>query len=123
LTFDRMALSVAEILRTQHGIDPPPSPVLSLDFLAQCLAIGSIRSKVSKEAADSLPMIIEPGTVSFLTRELLDEAQSIRKGMDGMPERVISRKVRDHLDAARQRMGPKSARGVETFYDQLATDI
>ena len=123
LTFDRMALSVAETLRTQHGIDPPPSPILSLDFLAQCLAIGSIRSKVSKEAAHSLPMMIEPRTASFLTPELLDEARSIRKTMEGMPERVISRRVRDYLDAARQRMGPMAIRGVETFYDQLATDI
>jgi hypothetical protein len=123
LTFDRMALSVAETLRTQHGITPPPSPVLSLDFLAQCLALGSIRSRVSKEAADSLPMMIEPRTVSFLTKELMDEAQAIRKEMDGTPERVISRRVRDHLDAARQRMGPMSARGVDAFYDQLATGL
>jgi hypothetical protein len=87
------------------------------------LALGSIRSRVSKEAADSLPMMIEPRTVSFLTKELMDEAQAIRKEMDGTPERVISRRVRDHLDAARQRMGPMSARGVDAFYDQLATGL
>jgi hypothetical protein len=123
LTFDRMALSVAETLRTQYSIDPPPSPVLSLDFLAQCLTLGSIRSKVSKEAAESLPLMVEPRTVSFLTRELLDQAQSIRKELAGMPEHVISRRVRDHLDAARQRMGPMSARGVDKFYDQLETEF
>jgi hypothetical protein len=123
LTFDRMALSVAEALRTQYNIDPPLSPVLSLDFLAQCLTLGSIRSKVSKEAADSLPMMIEPRTISFLTKDLLDQAQAIRKELDGMPEHIISRRVRDHLDAARRRMGPMSARGVDTFYDQLATEL
>jgi hypothetical protein len=68
-------------------------------------------------------MMIEPRAISFLTRELLDEAQAIRKTMEGMPERIISRRVRDYLDAARQRMGPMSARGVDTFYDQLATDL
>jgi hypothetical protein len=61
--------------------------------------------------------------LSFLTKDLLDQAQSIRKELDGMPEHIISRRVRDHLDAARQRMGPMSARGVDTFYDQLATEF
>lgn len=123
LTFDRMALTVAETLRTKYGIEPPASPILSLDFLAQCLALGSIRSKVPKEAAQVLPMMIEPRMVSFLTKELLDEAQRIRKEMEGTPEHVISRKVRDFLDAARQRMGPMSIRGVEAFYDQIVSEI
>jgi hypothetical protein len=123
LTFDRMALTVAEALSTQYGIKAPPSPILSLDFLAQCLSLSSIRSKVSKDAVQSLPMMIEPRTVSFLTKELLDAAQSVRQEMEGVPEHVVSRRVRDFLDAARQRMGPLSAHGVESFYDQLGTDL
>lgn len=122
LTFDRLALSVAEKLRSRHGIVPPASPVLSIDFLAQCLAVGSIRSKISKDAADSLPMMIEPGTVSFLTKDLLEEARAIRESMSGVPEHVISRRVRDYLDAARQRMGPMAMRGVDAFYEQLRSD-
>ena len=117
LTFDRLALSVSEKLRSKHGIAPPASPVLSIDFLAQCLAIGSIRSKISKDAADSLPMMIEPGAVSFLTKDLLEEARVIRESMNGVPEHVIDRRVRDHLDIARQRMGPMATRGIDTFYD------
>jgi hypothetical protein len=123
LTFDRLALTVADTLRTKFGITPPASPILSLDFLAQCLALGSIRSKIPKGAAQSLPMMIEPRTVSFLTKDLLDEAQIIRKEMEGTPEHVISRRVRDYLDEARQRMGPMATRGVETFYDELPTEF
>jgi hypothetical protein len=67
--------------------------------------------------------MIEPRTVSFLSKELLDAAQAIRKEMEGTPEHVISRRVRDYLDAARQRMGPMATRGVETFYDQLSTEV
>jgi hypothetical protein len=122
LTFDRQALTVAEALRSRFGIDPPSSPVLSLDFLAQCLSLGSIRSKVPKEAAEALPMMIEPRIVSFLTKELLEEAQAIRRAMEGTAEHVIARRVRDHLDAARQRMGPLATRGVEAFYDELETE-
>jgi hypothetical protein len=123
LTFDRQALSVAEALRNKYGITPPSSPVLSLDFLAQCLSLGSIRSKVPKEAAQALPMMIEPRIVSFLTKELLEEAQSIRRAMEGTAEHVIARRVRDHLDAARQRMGPLATRGVEAFHDEFATEL
>lgn len=123
LTFDRLALSVPGTLKSKYNIPAPPSPVLSIDFLAQCLALGSMRPKVSKQDAQLVPLMIEPRIVQFLTKELLDEAQAIRKQMEGTPERVISRKVRDYLDAARQRMGPIAARGVETFYDALATEI
>jgi hypothetical protein len=123
LTFDRMALTVGDTLRSQYGISPPASPILSLDFLAQCLALGSLRAKVPKEAVQALPMMIEPRMISFLTKELIDEAQSIRNEMEGMPEHVISRRVRDFLDLARQRMGPMSTRGVETFYDQLTAEL
>jgi hypothetical protein len=123
LTFDRLAFTVADTLRTRYGITPPPSPIISLDFLAQSLTMGSIRPKLSKESARSLPLMIEPRTVSFLTKELLDEAKAIRKEMEGTPEHIIARRVRDHLDAARQRMGPMAVRGVETFYDELEKDL
>lgn len=119
LTFDKLALRVGELLRAKHGIKPPASPILSLDFLSQCLAIGPIRAKLSKKAAQSIPIMMEPRAVSFLTKDLLDEAQKIRKEMEGRSEYVIARRVRDHLDSARQRMGFLAQKGVDTFYDEL----
>jgi hypothetical protein len=56
LTFDRMALGVAETLRSEYDIDPPASPILSLDFLAQCLTLGSLRSRLPKQAVQLLPI-------------------------------------------------------------------
>jgi hypothetical protein len=119
LTFDRAALKIGDRLRSQYELPAPLSPVLSLDFLAQCLSFGSIRAKVSKEAIQSMPILIEPRTVSFLTPELLSEAATMRETMTGMSERVISRRVRDHLDEARRRMGPMAQRGVESYFDEL----
>ena len=123
LTFDRLASKVADRLRSEYGIRPPQSPILSMDFLAQCLSVGSIRPKVSKVASKALPLMIEPRNVSFLTKELIEEAKTIRKQMEGTPEHVIARNVRDHLDKARQQMGPIAARGVDTFYDELAKEF
>lgn len=118
LTLDHAALGVGEQLKRQ-GISPPDSPVLSLDFLSQYLTLGPVRSRVAKSALRSLPVLLEPRLVRFLTPDLLDEASRIRKEMKDVPERVTRRRIRDHLDEARRRMGPLAQRGVETFFDEI----
>lgn len=120
LTFDRAALRIADRIQANFGINPPPdSPVLSLDFLAQYLTLGPIRPKVSKIAARNVPIVIEPGLARFLTPELLKEASNIREEMKDLPERVIRRRIRDHLDAARGQMGPMSDRGADLFFEEI----
>jgi hypothetical protein len=121
LTFDKSALGIASVLKREFGINPPDSPVLSLDFLAQYLTLGPIRPKVQKNSIRDLPVILEPGLVRFLNPELLAEASHIREETKTLPERVTRRRIRDHLDAARRRMGPLSERGSETFFDQIRT--
>lgn len=118
LTFDSFALKVGEALRAV-GIQPPSSPVLSIDFLSQYLSLGPVRGKMSKQAIQELPLAIEPRLVAFLTPELLDQAKKVRQSLSGLPERVIARKVRDHLDAERRRMGPLAERGTNTVFDEI----
>jgi hypothetical protein len=43
----------------------------------------------------------------------------VRQSLSGLPERVIARKVRDHLDAERRRMGPLAERGTNTVFDEI----
>src|ERR1035437_7086647 len=118
LTFDSFAPRVAEALR-EHGIQPPSSPLLSIDFLSQYLSLGPVRGKVSKEEIQRLPLAIEPRLVAFLTPELLEQARQIRVSLAGLPERVISRRVRDHLDAERRKKGPLAERGTSTIFDEI----
>ena len=117
LTFDHAALGIGEQLR-RYGIDPPDSPVLSL-ISSPNISPLAVRPRVSKTALRSLPVLLEPRLVRFLTPQLLEEASRIREEMKDLPERVTRRRIRDHLDEARRRMGPIAERGLEAFFDEI----
>ena len=118
LTFDSFAFRIEEKLR-QQGFVPPNSPVLSIDFLSQYLSLGPVRGKVPKQEIQQLPLAVRPRLVAFLTPELLDEAKQFRLSLVGLPERVIARRVRDHLDTQRRKRGPLSQRGTDTVFDEI----
>jgi hypothetical protein len=120
LTLDRTALSVAKQLRRQFSLEPPDSPILSIDFLALYLTLGPMRSRVSKDSLRNLPVVLEPRLVRFLTPELLDEAAKVRSGLSTMPERLVRRQVRDFLDQKRKTEGRYAKRGMEAVFDELA---
>ncbi|MBZ5641489.1 MAG: hypothetical protein LAO19_01905 [Acidobacteriia bacterium] len=117
LTLDRKAFAIGDVAKQQYGIQVPDSPVLSLDFLAQYLTIGPARSRLPKDSIRGLHVFLEPRLVSFLTRDLIGEATSIRTEMQDKPEWVIRRRIRDHLDGARRRMGPLAAQSLDAFFE------
>ena len=119
LTLDRQALSIPRLLKQDFGIDAPLAPVMSLDFLGQYLTFGPARSRVPKASARQLTVTLEPRLVSFLTRDLIKEATAIRGEMKDLPENVIRRRVRDHLDEARRKMGPMAMRGAAAVLDEI----
>ena len=119
LTLDRLAFTLGEVLKRDFGIPPFDSPVLSVDFLAQYLAFGPMRGRLSKEALRTLPVAIEPRLIRFLSRDLLDEAAKVRAEMNSLPEAVIRRRVRDTLDNHRRRRGPLAEKGVESVLDEI----
>lgn len=121
LTLDRSAFIIADLLSKDFGITAPDSPAMSIDFLSQYLTLGPIRVRVNKDSARTLPIVFEPHLVRFLTPDLLKEADGIRTEMKDLPERVIRRRVRDHMDEARRRIGPMAKRGVDAFFEEIET--
>ena len=87
------ALAIPDIVRRDFGISLPDPPVLSLDFLAQYLTLGSVRFRVPKASVRSLPLVLEPRLMRFLTPELIRESSRIREEMKDVPENVIRRRV------------------------------
>jgi hypothetical protein len=59
-----------------------------------------------------MPVAIDLGLGDFLPKELLELANKVRAESQGLPERVICRRVRDALDAAKWRKGPIAAGGI-----------
>jgi hypothetical protein len=120
LTLDKAAQGIGDLLKREFNVKcPPDSPIMSIDFLSQYLTFGPGRSRISKASLRSLPVVMEPHFVRFLTPDLLEEANRIRAEMKTVPERVIRRRIRDYLDNARSRLGPLAQRGVETIFDEI----
>lgn len=119
LTVDRQAFDLKNKLRPLMKEPPPDSPVMSADFLVNYLAFGPARRRVTKLKEAHLPLLMACGGTSVLTRSLIDEAERIRTAMKDMPERVIRRNVRDHLDRAKTRIGPISDLGLEDLDDEV----
>jgi hypothetical protein len=93
------------------------SPVISADFLVNYLAFGPVRRNITKSKESNLPLLMVLGSATALTSELISEADKIRQDMKEMPERLIRRKVRDHLDMARARIGPIANMGMDVAED------
>ena len=119
LTVDTQAFDLKPKLRTAMVAEPPDSPVLSADFMVNYLAFGPIRRKVGKAKEAHLPLMMELGTARYLTPELLTEAETLREELKDLPDRVVRRRVRDHLDRARRSLGPIAKAGVGELDDEL----
>lgn len=63
--------------------------------------------------------MMELGTARYLTPELLAEAENLREELKDLPDRVVRRRVRDHLDRARRRLGPIANAGVGDIADDF----
>ena len=118
LTLDRSAAVLRDGIKHSLSQNAPDSPVISLDFLAQYLTFGPARARVAKHAG-TLPVFFIPRLVGALTRELIEEASLVRAEMKNLPERVIRRRVRDHLDQQRRKSGPLTSRGLGASIDAL----
>jgi hypothetical protein len=118
LTVDREAFDLKPRLRAAMEGEPPNSPVLSADFMVNYLAFGPVRRKVGKAKESHLPLMMELSTARYLTPDLLTEAESLREELKDLPDRVVRRRVRDHLDRARRRLGPIAKAGVGELGDE-----
>lgn len=112
LTVDRQTYDLKNKLRQFMRSAPPDSPVMSADFLVNYLAFGPLRRKVNKTTESQLPLLMIWGSLGQLSPELMAEAESLRSQLSDLPERIIRRRVRDHLDRARAALGPISNQGM-----------
>jgi hypothetical protein len=119
LTVDRQAFDLKNRLRTYMSDSPPDSPVMSADFLVNYLAFGPMRKRVSKTKESNLPLLMVIGGATQLTPELIAEAENLRSKLKDLPERVVRRQIRDHLDKARSRIGPIANLGMDEVDDAL----
>ena len=119
LTVDRKAFDLKNRLRSLMSSPPPDSPVMSADFLVNYLVFGPIRRRVTKSKEAHLPLLMVLGNASQLTPDLITEAENLRLQLKDLPERVIRRQVRDHLDRARSRIGPIANLGMDEVDEAL----
>jgi hypothetical protein len=122
LTLDQTAIGLEPELRTALGEEPPHSPVLSADFLVNYLAFGPVRRHLGKATESSLPVVMQPSMVRYLTPEFLAEAEKVREGVQELPERVIRRHVRDYLDTAKRRVGRATRAGIRDLDSDIVVD-
>ena len=122
ITLDRSVRQVERDIKERLGDDTPKSPVMSADFLVNYLSVGPIRGKITKENESTLPIALDIEILEDLTKELLIEADKIRKESGELPEHVVRRRVRDHLDAAKRRRGQVMGDGIQTVLDAIDAD-
>jgi hypothetical protein len=101
----------------------PDSPVMSPDFLVGYLGFGPTRDVVARNVNRVLPLALEKKVAEFAPKDLFDLAEELRIDAKDMPERVIRRRVRDSLDAARRREGAKAKLGSGGMERDLAEAI
>ena len=119
LSLDRVAGQVDQRLRDELGREAPATPLMSADFLVNYLSVGPNRARIGKEREALLPILLDVDMYDELPADLLVEAERIRRDSDGLPEHVIRRRVRDHLDAAKRRRGRVTEEGVEVVLSEI----
>lgn len=123
VTLSHTAMSVENQLKGRIKSTPPISPVLSLDFLVNYLAIGPLRQKVSKGAESLLPVMIDLGINQLLPKDLIEIANGVRSENKNLPKHLQDRKVRDALMVAKMKFGPIALGGSKSVAEDLKRAI
>lgn len=124
LTMDKTALRLKSYLENRMGADAPrSSPALSPDFLNQYFRLGPMRSAVERNLQTPLPVITDISRLENVPRSLIDLADRIRAENTGLDERLVRRKVRDSLDAARSKQGPMTIGGISEMEKKIFGEI
>ncbi len=122
LTLDRTAFRIRTELKEWIDGPIPDTPVLSADFLINYLVFGPNRKLISKAQESELPISLGIEEAIHVPPELIALASKIREELEGLPERVKRRKIRDQLDRAKRKLGHVSISGFESLEDELASE-
>lgn len=119
LTLDSAAYKIYTNLKREGLLGKMDSPLMTPDFLVNYLSLGPNRQRISKENEAGLPLIVAGDILYELPNELIQLADQVRANNQGLPERIVRRKVRDALDRARRRVGPIAQAGISGIEERL----
>jgi len=119
LTLDKTAFRAARELEERTGHRPPSNPAISPDFMLQYLAMGPVRSRLSRRTEEALPLMLNMSILDAVPQDLLDLSDALRKELGDLPPRVVRRKVRDTLDDARLLLGSRARGGERGLNEEL----
>ena len=104
----RSSVEAAAKIAEAAGVTRIDSPVLDYQFLSHYLIVGPARKQLDKSLEQRLPMMLETSLLDAPPVVLLEAAEAARRDVDGQDERVVRRKIRDHLERekiSRRRVG------------------
>lgn len=119
LTTDRFARTAAQDIAERAGVERLDSPVMSFDFLTYYLAVGPARRQLVKSLEKQLPLGLDTSLLDALPEDLLAAAEQARRDVQGQPERVVRRRIRDHLDQEKLREKKVGKTGLEAIEDDI----
>ncbi len=119
LTFDRTAFRMHDMLKEQLVERPPASPAISPDFMIHYLAIGPVRTKISRRTEESLPLMMNMSMLDAVPSDLLSLADELRVELAGLAPHVINRKIRDTMDEARVLLGSTALGGEGKLTEEM----
>jgi hypothetical protein len=119
LTMDSTAFRLHKELASRLPDRPPASPAISPDFMLNYLAVGPVRSRLSRRTEEALPLMLNMSVLDAVPKDLLDVADALRKELTGLPPHVVRRKIRDTLDEARTLLGERARAGEQGLTDEI----
>jgi rRNA-processing protein FCF1 len=72
-----------------------------------------------KDGDHKLPIFIDRNFIDYIPPEILDIARQVRNSVGDLPEHVVRRKVRDHLDVEKRRVGLLTQGGAELMQAKI----
>lgn len=124
VTLDRTASKVHRALRSELRKPPPPSPIMSPDFLIRYLELGPLRQKEARSSEEyGMPLLADIAILEGVPEDVVVVANQVRVENEGATRRAIQRKIRDTLDAAKMRSGRLSHGGSEAIEQDVLDAI
>lgn len=105
LTLDSIAWAIRDKLVGEFPARTPPSPLMSLSYLLDCITFGASRMVVGKTDEMSLPLILDVEMSESMPHDFIKLAEDERSKSCGIPDFIVRRNVRDAIDKARRKKG------------------
>ncbi|MBB5957610.1 hypothetical protein FHS29_004205 [Saccharothrix tamanrassetensis] len=123
LTLDRTAFRMNSKIADMIDGKPPASPAISPDFMLNYLAIGPVRSRLSKKRGDSLPLMLNMSVLDAVPPDLLALAEDLREKLADLSPRIVRRKIRETLEDARLLLGPTGRGGEVALTNEVKAKL